>query len=111
MATIRASCPTCGDVELTTADVVVRVCDDDATGTYSFSCPHCDRTVVKPAESRTVDLLIASGVRLITWSLPAELHEPKVGAPISHDDLLDFHRQLHDEDTLAEALAMLTPER
>ena len=29
MTTIRATCPTCGDVELTTKDVTVRVCAAD----------------------------------------------------------------------------------
>ena len=104
MATIRASCPTCGDVELTTADVRVRVCINDDRGEYSFRCPICRMTVVKTAEPRTIDLLVASGVALDTWSLPAELHELHEGAPISHDDLLDFHAMLEDDASLAAAL-------
>ena len=40
MATIRATCTECGDVEMTTADVWVRLCDDDDEGTYHFRCPH-----------------------------------------------------------------------
>jgi len=71
MATIRASCPDCGDVELTTVDVHVRICDDNNQGTYAFRCPHCSMMVVKPAESRTIDLLVASGVAFTTWRLPA----------------------------------------
>ena len=54
MATIRASCYDCGDVELTTADVHVRVCTLDNQGTYSFRCPLCTMTVVKPAEAEQV---------------------------------------------------------
>jgi phage FluMu protein Com len=104
MATIRASCPTCKDVELTTADVRVRVCIDDDRGEYSFRCPRCRMVVVKGAESRTIDLLIASGVTFDTWSLPAELDEIRTGAPISHDDLLDFHLLLNDDRSLAAAL-------
>jgi hypothetical protein len=105
MATIRASCPTCGDVELTTADVRVRVCTNDERGEYSFRCPICHMTVLKRAEPRTIDLLVASGVALDTWSLPAELYEPRGGgAPISHDDLLDFHAMLQDDASLAAAL-------
>lgn len=107
MATIRASCPTCGDVELTTADVRVRVCINDDRGEYSFRCPICRMTVVKGAEPRTIDLLVASGVALDTWSLPAELSEPREGAPITHDDLLDFHALLEDDSSLAAALAAL----
>jgi len=75
MATIRATCVDCGDVELTTADVRVRVCVEDNAGSYHFRCPHCAMAVVKPAEPRIVDLLVASGVELSTWRLPAELFE------------------------------------
>ena len=99
MATIRASCADCGDVELTTRDVEVRVCTHDNQGTYSFRCPSCDLVVVKTAEPRIIELLVASGVRLSTWSLPAELSEPhRDGEPISHDDLLDFHALMQSDD-------------
>lgn len=107
MATIRASCPTCGDVELTTADVRVRVCLNDNRGDYRFRCPICHFMVVKGAESRTIDLLVASGVAMDTWTLPAELNEPRYGAPLTHDDLLDFHDKLHDDVVLEEALQSL----
>jgi uncharacterized Zn finger protein len=108
MATIRASCPDCGDVELTTADVTVRVCDDTNAGTYAFRCPHCRMMVVKPAETRTVDLLVASGVAFTTWRLPAELSEVHHGEPITHDDLLDFHHLLQDDTRLEQELANFT---
>ena len=104
MATIRASCPDCGDVELTTEDVVVRVCLDDDRGEYRFTCPICSMVVVKPAEHRTIDLLVASGVQMDTWTLPAELFETRSGRRIDHDDILDFHRLLDDEAAVADAL-------
>ena len=107
MATIRASCETCGDVELTTADIRIRVCIDDNRGDYSFTCPACEMTVLKSAEPRTIDLLVASGVSVDTWSLPAELDETKVGRPIDHNDLLEFHNNLHDINSWDEALADL----
>lgn len=108
MATIRASCEECGDVELTTADVAVRVCADDNQGSYSFQCPTCGVIVVKPAEPRTVDLLVASGVEYAMWNLPAELLEPRgSGSVIDHDELLDFHQFLDDDDRVAEALLEL----
>jgi hypothetical protein len=59
-------------------------------------------SVVKPAEARIVDLLVASGVRLETWSLPEELFEPKDGPAICHDDLIDFHQRLQNDDWLDE---------
>jgi hypothetical protein len=109
MATIRASCDDCGDVELTTADVVVQVCADDEQGSYSFQCPSCGSVVVKPAEPRTVDLLVASGVAFARWSVPAELLEPRGGGrAIDHDELLDFHQFLDDDARVAEALLELS---
>jgi rRNA maturation protein Nop10 len=107
MATIRASCPDCGDVELTTLDVTVRVCADDSNGAYTFRCPACRMTVHKPAEPRIVDLLISSGVRLETWTMPLELGERPVGAPFDHDDLLAFHEILEDENWFATLSAMV----
>ena len=86
MPTIRATCSDCGDVELTTSDVRVRVCIEDNQGSYHFRCPTCLMAVVKSAEPRIVDLLVASGVELSTWHLPEELLEPKVGPALTHDD-------------------------
>lgn len=95
MATvIKASCKDCGDVELGVGDLRVRVCTIDEAGTYVFRCPACQMSVVKPAEPRIVDLLVASGVRIEHWDLPGELFEPRHGPPITHDDLIDFHRVL-----------------
>ncbi|WP_334143573.1 hypothetical protein [Rhabdothermincola sp.] len=108
MATIRASCSECGDVELTTGDVHVRVCTADNQGTYLFRCPVCAMTVVKPAEARTIDLLVASGVSYETWEPPLELAEPRgTGGPITHDDLIDFHHLLQDDERLWQALGAL----
>jgi hypothetical protein len=63
-------------------------------------------TVVKTAEARTVDLLVASGVSYETWAPPLELSEPRgSGDPISHDELLDFHDLLNDDRRLMDALS------
>jgi hypothetical protein len=97
VATIRASCPTCGDVELTTKDVQVRICSTNNEGAYLFACPDCQMAVTKPADPRIVDLLVSSGVRLSVWQLPAELSEPRSGPPISYDDLLEFHFEFQQE--------------
>lgn len=98
VATIKASCPTCGDVELTTRDVQVRLCSTTNEGSYSFRCPACRLAVAKPAEPRIVDVLVASGVRLTVWQMPAELDEAHSGAPVTYDDLLQFHFDLKDDD-------------
>lgn len=80
-----------------TSDVEVRVCADDNSGTYIFQCPMCAARVAKNAEPHIVDLLSASGVKVTVWVLPAELDESRAGAPITHDDLLDFHDMLNND--------------
>ena len=100
MATIRASCPDCGDVEFTSEDVQVRVSGDDGSGTYAFHCPSCLVTVVKAAEARTIDLLVASGVPTVSDMIAADIEgRPDEGAPLTHDDLLRFHDLLHRDDS------------
>lgn len=99
MATlIRATCSDCGDVELGTRDLVVRVCEDDESGTYVFRCPACEHPVVRPADRPTIDILVSSGCRLEVWQLPAELVEPRPeGAAFTYDDIIDFHGLLESE--------------
>lgn len=98
MTTIRASCPACGDVQLTAADVVVRVCADDDRGSYCFRCPGCAGRIVKDASARVVDLLVAGGVRLDVWRLPAELTDARrEGPPFSEADVADFRALLRSD--------------
>lgn len=98
MATIRATCPTCGDVELTTPDLTVQVCGDNSQGSYTFRCPECTMAVARQAEPRIVDLLVSSGVQMRVWRLPAELHEPKTGKPLTWNDVMEFHDLLQRPD-------------
>ena len=102
MTTIRANCPTCGDVQLRANDLVVRVCSDDESGSYTFRCPTCAVAVAKGASKRIVDLLVSSGVRMEVWRLPAELSEPRIGPQLQPDDLLDFHLMLERDDWFSE---------
>jgi len=98
MAIIRASCPDCGDVELTSRDVRVRVNSATNEGSYAFQCPECQLAVSKSAEPRIIDLLVSSGVELYVWSVPAELLEVRSGPSINYDDLLTFHYQLQQDN-------------
>ena len=110
MTLVRASCPDCGDVELTTAELTLRVCADTDAGSYIFRCPSCLTMVAKPAEPRTVTLLAAYGTPLVTWRLPAELNESHRGRPITHDDALDFHALLESDEWIQQALTYLSTE-
>jgi hypothetical protein len=96
MATlIRATCGDCGDVELGTSDLVVRVREETGSGSYVFRCPECALPVVRPADAPTIELLVGSGCELQVWTTPIELTEPRPAGPeFTHDDLLDFHEQL-----------------
>ncbi|HMG42191.1 MAG TPA: hypothetical protein VK611_12715 [Acidimicrobiales bacterium] len=61
---------------------------------------------MRDADRPTIDLLVSSGVRLELWTLPAELIEPRpIGAPLSHDDLLDFHELLEGKGWFNDLLA------
>lgn len=98
MALIRATCSECGDVELRSRDLRVRICTDNGTGSYIFRCPVCRMTEVKNADDQVVDILVAAGVRCVEWKLPAELWERPGGETITHDDVLDFHQLLSTDD-------------
>ncbi len=109
VAWIRASCPTCGDVELRIGDVEVKMCSSTGEGSYVFRCPSCLLAVSKPAEPNVVEVLVASGVRLSTWQLPAELDEPHYGPPISYDELLEFHFDLRGDEWVRELVHLGDP--
>ena len=98
VALVRASCPSCGDVELPGTALQARVCETTGEGSYSFGCPECGTVVIKPADQRLLDLLVASGIGLTSWSLPSELAEAHQGDPISYDDILAFHDLLATDD-------------
>ncbi|HVV37673.1 MAG TPA: hypothetical protein VHC63_13770 [Acidimicrobiales bacterium] len=101
VALVRASCPSCGDVELPGTALHARRCSTTGEGSYSFGCPECGTVVVKPADQRLLDLLVASGISLTDWSLPSELAEEHAGDPISYDDILAFHDLLGTDDWFA----------
>lgn len=107
MATVRASCPTCGDVELTTRDLGLQRCSDNGSSSYSFVCPACRVMVSKPAAEQVVSMLRGAGVAVHDWALPAELAEARHGPPVSHDDLLAFHLALADPGWLEAQVALI----
>lgn len=106
MTTIKASCPSCGEVELTSHDVALMVCNHAALSYYAFDCPSCAEEVRKPADEHVISLLLSGGVPAQVWEVPAEVLEPKVGPSITYDDLLDFALMLDDDDMLATRAGM-----
>jgi hypothetical protein len=108
VATIKAQCPRCGTVRLRPHQVTVRVCADDGSAAYRFSCPRCAVRVSHATSQPVVDLLVQAGVHRESWRLPAELGEARHGPPLTADDLLDFHLLLNAADWPAK-LAALAP--
>ncbi|MCA1823528.1 MAG: hypothetical protein ABR520_02585 [Mycobacteriales bacterium] len=100
MTTIKASCPECGEVELTSDDVTLMVCNHAPRSYYRFDCPACEGEVRKPADDHVVSLLMSGGVQAVVWELPAEVLESHDGPALTYDDLLDFALQLGESDLL-----------
>ena len=105
MTTIKATCPMCGDVDLTPRQVRLVVASQPSMSFYSFHCGGCQDEVRKPADTEVVSLLVSGGVLAEKWEVPAEALEPKTGASISYDDVLDFSLALGRLDRLCAALA------
>ena len=116
MTTIKATCPMCGEVTLTPRDIELFVDPSgEAEATYSFECPDCGHTIRKPADDRIVRLLISGGVSPLepepAQAAASEGPKRPDRAPLSHDDLLDFHALLQDPDWFDRLLASSSEQR
>jgi hypothetical protein len=125
MTRIRATCPTCGEVDLLPEDIelcIVGNDDEDVRdgSTYRFDCPDCESVVTKPADARIARLLTSGGVAVTYQADPyieeqvararLVLDHPEgipVGPPLTSDDLIDFHLLLQTDDWFS-ALTTLT---
>lgn len=94
MALIRATCSSCGDVEIPSRRLTLRSCLDNDTHEYRFTCPKCRRIQVKEAEQIAVEVLRVAGVTEEDWVLPDEMWERHDGPTICHDDVIDLHEEL-----------------
>lgn len=109
MTTIKASCPGCGDVELTPAQVRLVVCTVKSWSYYAFICTQCQDEVRKPAGRDVVALLISGGVVAEPWTVPSEALEEHHGPALTYDDVLDFALWLGSADLVAAAAAPTRP--
>jgi predicted RNA-binding Zn-ribbon protein involved in translation (DUF1610 family) len=98
MTTIKATCPGCGEVDLTAEDILLRIGGANLNNSYGFSCPDCGDYVEKPADDRIVRLLLSGGVMPMLVHVPAEALEIHEGPPLTYDDLLSFHETLSNDD-------------
>lgn len=111
MTTIRATCPTCGEVDLTPDEIrltVIRTTRSEVgpDSHYSFTCPTCDESIAKPATERIARLLSGGGVEteIVDRShpargsrAPAHPETPPEGPALTLDDLLDLHLLLEQD--------------
>lgn len=107
MTTIKATCPSCGDVDLKPREVHVVVAPAAGWATYAFTCPRCEDQVTKTADDEVVTLLRGAGVTVERIVVPAEALELHYGPSICNDDLIDFGLTLGSSDYL---VAQLTRE-
>lgn len=114
MTIIKATCPTCGEVDLTAEQVELRISSESNGGTYGFECPVCVSWVSKAADSRIIQLLISGGVKpeVVEGDDMAGPYEPAaVRRPepaFTHDDLLDFHLQMERVDTVEALFGLIS---
>ncbi len=107
----RATCGTCGDVELGSDQLEVEVRTADGGGVYAFDCPSCRRSVVHAAAPKVVELLLSTGVAarwLPFGDGPARDggSQGSVGAlsPISEDEVADFAARRGGDDSWLDEL-------
>lgn len=109
MTTIKATCPTCGDVDLTPADVLVTVSSEMGWSKYCFTCPQCGDLVSKAADDDVVHLLSSAGVRVEHLRIPEEyfegLERSESLGRMTDDDLLDFALWIENADDVVAAFA------
>jgi hypothetical protein len=104
MTTIKATCPGCGEVDLTADDILLRIGATQSVNKYGFTCPGCGQFVEKTADDRIVRLLLSGGVMPVPVHVPAEALELKQGPAFTLDDILDFHEALERGDLLDDLL-------
>ncbi len=96
MTTIRTTCETCGDVELTTSDISLELAGSGDEGTYRFVCPLCTTVQRRPASKRVVSILLATGVA----------YEVNVGpTPITESEISRFVEMLQHDDWFGRLVA------
>ena len=107
MTTIKATCPTCGEVGLTPDEVELWIDRADQEGSfYAFNCPACLQVVRKPADPRVIRLLSGGGVVAREVEVPLG---PRFDWPaLTPDDLLDFHQLLGGDDWFDDLAALVS---
>jgi predicted RNA-binding Zn-ribbon protein involved in translation (DUF1610 family) len=83
---VRATCPDCGDVVLTTSDLGL----DTAGSRFLFACPRCHAKVTHDVPAGIIHILQAAGVHFV---------EPEAD-PLSEEELAGFLADFERVDCL-----------
>ena len=88
---VRATCPVCGDVVLTTGDLAL----DEQWGEprLTFACPRCHEQVSHDVAAGIVHILRSAGVRRVV-PLPGPVAEEELSAFMADFDRADCLDQL-----------------
>ncbi len=100
MAKVIATCPNCGDVNLTQNDICVTLNPAAGWATFSFTCTSCHTDVHHPAEEDQVQQLSFIGCKIDR--IPAEYSEPKPLEPFPPNYLESFLEWLGETDVTEE---------
>jgi hypothetical protein len=103
MTTIKATCPVCGDIDLTPREVRLTVAEAAGWATYTFRCGRCQDYIEKTADDEVVALLTSAGVAVD--KVPGEAMECHTGAAICYDDVLDLALWLEHHDVIVPHMA------
>jgi len=79
MTTIKTSCPDCGDIHLSPADLALELKPGRQEGDYRFRCPTCARQQRRHANNRVVSVLLATGVSFVVIN-PEPITEEEIEA-------------------------------
>jgi hypothetical protein len=101
MDQISVTCPTHGDITITSDNITLMVCRQIDHSYYKFSCSGCNEPVIRDADEHIIAFLVSLDVEVVRWHLPAEVTEEHSGPRISYDELLDFGLALTRIDYLS----------
>lgn len=97
MTTIKTTCEHCGDIELHPDDLALELDPTGDQGSYLFVCPDCGELQRRPANTRVINVLLATGV-----SYDVVVPEP---GPITDEEIATFVDALDKEEEFWRMLA------
>jgi predicted RNA-binding Zn-ribbon protein involved in translation (DUF1610 family) len=98
--TIRANCPTCGEVDLGPGEIHGLWCASIEVASYAFRCPRCALAVARRTGTHVLQVLSAAGIEVREWDLPIELYEEHRGPGFVDRDLVRFAERLSEDGWL-----------